>query len=329
MLRLLGGSLARRRSRDRRHRRKDVAARPQQGKGQNPLHLVSAWAARQRLVLGQQACAEKSNEITAIPALLERLELTGALVTIDAMGCQTEIAKAIRDKGADYLLVPQGQLARPRRRSRALLRRPPIRQASSVIRPPMATMAASKSAAMPSATPSNGSLSDRRFPGEWRFDGLAMIAMVEAEIERGGKDRHRAALLSLLSKTLRQAVRRRRARPLARRKPPALGHGCRLPRRPHAPANKQRTRKHGRRQPHEPQSHSPNRRQGKPQSPKKNNRMGRRLFLRRPHRRKPMIFKRFPWLVAGERENRMSTNSCSSSASRRAACRGQVAWSSR
>jgi len=75
------------------------------GKGQNPLHLVSAWASRQRLVLGQQACEEKSNEITAIPALLERLELTGALITIDAMGCQSSIAKAIRAKGADYLLA--------------------------------------------------------------------------------------------------------------------------------------------------------------------------------------------------------------------------------
>ena len=72
------------------------------GKGQNPLHLVSAWASRQRLVLGQQACEAKSNEITAIPALLERLALTGALVTIDAIGCQTGIAGAIRAKGADY-----------------------------------------------------------------------------------------------------------------------------------------------------------------------------------------------------------------------------------
>ena len=54
---------------------------------------------------GPAGLAEKSNEITAIPLLLERLELTGALVTIDAMGCQTEIAKAIRGKGADYLLA--------------------------------------------------------------------------------------------------------------------------------------------------------------------------------------------------------------------------------
>src|ERR1700689_3052801 len=69
-------------------------------KGREPLHLVSAWAARQRLVLGQQAIDEKSNEIVAIPLLLERLELTGALVTIDAMGTQTEIAEKIVGRGA-------------------------------------------------------------------------------------------------------------------------------------------------------------------------------------------------------------------------------------
>jgi predicted transposase YbfD/YdcC len=73
--------------------------------GREPLHLVSAWASRQRLVLGQQAVSGKSNEITAIPLLLERLELTGALVTIDAIGCQTAIARAIRAKEADYLLA--------------------------------------------------------------------------------------------------------------------------------------------------------------------------------------------------------------------------------
>lgn len=60
-----------------------------------PLHMVSAWASSQRLVLGQQACEAKSNEITAIPLLLERLALTGALVTIDAMGTQTKIAQAV------------------------------------------------------------------------------------------------------------------------------------------------------------------------------------------------------------------------------------------
>src|SRR5277367_2769976 len=74
-------------------------------KGREPLHLVSAWAARQRLVLGQEAVDRKSNEIVAIPLLLERLELAGALVTIDAMGTQTDIAEKIVGRGGDYLLA--------------------------------------------------------------------------------------------------------------------------------------------------------------------------------------------------------------------------------
>ena len=69
------------------------------------MHLVRAWATQNRLVLGQQACAEKSNEITAIPSLLKLLELSGAIVTIDAMGCQTEIAEQIRERKADYVLA--------------------------------------------------------------------------------------------------------------------------------------------------------------------------------------------------------------------------------
>jgi predicted transposase YbfD/YdcC len=70
-----------------------------------PLHLVSAWATAQHLSLGQVAVAEKSNEITAIPALLDLLDINGALVTIDAMGCQKAIARKIRDGGGDYILV--------------------------------------------------------------------------------------------------------------------------------------------------------------------------------------------------------------------------------
>jgi predicted transposase YbfD/YdcC len=69
------------------------------------LHMVSAWATEARLILGQVATEEKSNEITAIPELLEMLDLKGALVTIDAMGCQKNIAKKIVEKGGDYLLA--------------------------------------------------------------------------------------------------------------------------------------------------------------------------------------------------------------------------------
>lgn len=71
----------------------------------HPLHLVRAWATSNRLVLGQQACAEKSNEITAIPVLLKTIDLAGAVVTIDAMGCQTAIAETVVERGADFVFT--------------------------------------------------------------------------------------------------------------------------------------------------------------------------------------------------------------------------------
>ena len=74
-----------------------------QNKG--PLHLVSVWATRSRLVLGQTEVAEDSNEITAIPQLLEMLELSGCIVSIDAIGCQKTIAQQITEGGADYVLA--------------------------------------------------------------------------------------------------------------------------------------------------------------------------------------------------------------------------------
>ena len=73
-----------------------------------PIHMISAFAARQRLVLGQIKVAEKSNEIVAIPRLLEMLAIEGAIVTIDAMGCQRDIAQTILDKKADYVLALKG-----------------------------------------------------------------------------------------------------------------------------------------------------------------------------------------------------------------------------
>jgi predicted transposase YbfD/YdcC len=73
-----------------------------------PIHMVSAFAARQRLVLGQVKVADKSNEIVAIPALLAMMAIEGAIVTIDAMGCQREIARQILDQKADYVLALKG-----------------------------------------------------------------------------------------------------------------------------------------------------------------------------------------------------------------------------
>src|SRR4051812_17497524 len=78
--------------------------------GRSAIHMVSAWATENQLSLGQVVVGEKSNEITAIPELLDLLEISGALVTIDAMGCQREIAGKIRDRGADYIpAVKQNQ----------------------------------------------------------------------------------------------------------------------------------------------------------------------------------------------------------------------------
>jgi len=178
-------------------------------KDREPLHLVSAWASRQRLVLGQEATDAKSNEITAIPLLLERLALTGALVTLDAMGCQTRIAHAIRAKGADYLIAVKanwpglhGEIERyfaaPERsldhhtttdgdHGRIEVRRHLVSQDVAWLS------------------------TDRRFPGEPRFPGLAAIARVEAEVERGGRTRvsRRFYLSSALldAQTFARAVR--------------------------------------------------------------------------------------------------------------------------
>jgi predicted transposase YbfD/YdcC len=154
-------------------------------KGREPLHLVSAWACGQRLVLGQEATADKSNEITAIPRLLERLALEGALVTIDAMGTQTEIARTIRRKGGDYLL--------------ALKENWPATHAEveKAFADPETTVERSKT-----VDPDHGRIevrrhavchdvdflySDRRHPGEFAMPDVAMIGMVESHTERSGK----------------------------------------------------------------------------------------------------------------------------------------------
>jgi predicted transposase YbfD/YdcC len=151
-----------------------------------PLHLVSAWASAQRLVLGQQACQAKSNEITAIPQLLDRLALTGALVTIDAMGCQTKIAQKILDRGGDYLLtVKDNQPSLHDEVARYFSRSDPTSlDALKTIDGDHGRIEVRRHLV---STDVDWLASDRRFPGEPRFPGLKAIAMVEAEVERGGK----------------------------------------------------------------------------------------------------------------------------------------------
>lgn len=179
-------------------------------RGREPLHLVSAWAARQRLVLGQQAIDAKSNEIKAIPLLLERLALKGALVTIDAMGTQVEVAQKIIDGGGDYCL--------------ALKANHPLLHAE-VER----FFADAKAEIAGGHTTTDGDhgrieerrhavchdvawlFSDRRYSDEPRFPGLAMIGMVESSVERGGKTtserRYYLCSAKLAAGTFARAVR--------------------------------------------------------------------------------------------------------------------------
>jgi predicted transposase YbfD/YdcC len=181
--------------------------------GRDALHLVSAFATHERLVLGQEAVSEKSNEIVAIPALLERLAgagaLTGALVSIDAIACNPDIAQDILDSGADYLLAVKanqpsllGEIERffddagedvdahvgvDKGHGRVEERR--CRVSSNI-------------------EWMNG---DRRFPGEYRFPKLALVAMVDAKAQTksGPRSDHRCyiASRSMSAKALADAVR--------------------------------------------------------------------------------------------------------------------------
>jgi predicted transposase YbfD/YdcC len=154
--------------------------------GQKALHLVSAFATTSRLVLGQQAVDEKSNENTAIPALLERIELTGALVSIDAMGCNPTIAQSILDAEADYLLAVKDNQ--------------PTLHAD--IKNYFETAPSDEVARFETLGKDHGRFelrahtlshvvdwigSDRSYPGALRFPKLTTIAMVESRIERADK----------------------------------------------------------------------------------------------------------------------------------------------
>ena len=152
----------------------------------NPLHLVSAWAAGQRLVLGQQACAAKSNEITAIPLLLDRLAIQGALVTIDAMGCQTKIAQKILDRGADYLLAVKDNQPSLHAEIERVFNDPAT---AGLLRSQTVDGDHGRIEVRRHAVSHDVAFlqTNRRFPGEPRFAGLKAIAMIEAEVERAGK----------------------------------------------------------------------------------------------------------------------------------------------
>ena len=155
-------------------------------RGQKALHLVSAFATTSQLVLGQEAVDEKSNEITAIPALLERIDLADALVSIDAMGCNPNIAQSILDAEADYLLAVKDNQPTLHAEIKSYFETAPCGEVERFQtlgkdhgRIEMRTHTVSHVVDWIS--------SERSYPGAPRFPKLVAIAMVESRIERADK----------------------------------------------------------------------------------------------------------------------------------------------
>ena len=180
-------------------------------KGREPLHLVSAWASRQRLVLGQEAVADKSNEIIAIPLLLKRLALTGALVTIDAMGTQLEIANAIVEGGGDYLLSLKANWPALMAEVETFFADPANAQDCQAFDTADADHGRLEQRRHLVSHKLDWLLSDRRFPDERRFPNLTTIAMVKSVTERGNKieteRRYYLSSAKLDAQTFARAVR--------------------------------------------------------------------------------------------------------------------------
>ncbi len=182
--------------------------------GKAPLHLVSAFATTGRLVLGQEAVDEKSNETTAIPVLLERLAeggaLKGAIVTIDAMACNSTIATGITDAGAHYLLAVKENQPTLRAEIETFFADAPPTSLDSFTdldkghgRIEQRTVTLAREV--------DWLTGDRRFPGELRLPGVAAVIKVAARTElkdRGRFDtRYYVSSASLTAHAAAQAVR--------------------------------------------------------------------------------------------------------------------------
>ena len=141
-------------------------------------------------MLGQEAVSDKSNEITAIPLLLQRLELAGALVTIDAMGTQTAIAQAILDRGGDYLLALKQNRPETFASGEELFASPPPGLAIGTHETVDGGHGRVETRNHRVCHEVSWLFSDRRYPGEPAFPNLAMVGVVESTTERGGQVEH-------------------------------------------------------------------------------------------------------------------------------------------
>lgn len=154
--------------------------------GQSALHVVTAFAADARLVIGQKAVPAGGNEITAARALLELLDLKGTLVTADAIHCQRETAALVLARGGDYLFALKANRPAMLSEVEAFFADPP---AEGVHRCETTDANHGRIEVRRHAVSGNVAwlVSDRRHPGEAVMPGLASIAMVEAEVERDGR----------------------------------------------------------------------------------------------------------------------------------------------
>ena len=157
-----------------------------EGAGRRALHMVSAFATDRNLVLGQEAVDEKANEIVAIPLLLQRLALSGALVTIDAMGCNPGIAQSILDAEADYLLAVKDNQPTLHAEIESYFETAPDDEIDTFEDIDKGHGRIEIRACRVS-TAIDWLKADRAFPGAFRFPRTAAIAVIDARVECKGK----------------------------------------------------------------------------------------------------------------------------------------------
>ena len=189
-------------------------------KGQSVKYVVSAWAESNGLVLGQLKVADKSNEITAVPELLRVLELSGCIVTLDAMGCQKKIAKEIVEADADYVLALKGNQETVHEEVKSFLDATLLEQQRPRLQGAKLSKAAATLASLETVEKDHGRLEIRRYYQsdhlDWfadrpKWEGLQSVGMVESVREVDGKTtverRYYLASLPLGIETLARAVR--------------------------------------------------------------------------------------------------------------------------
>ena len=257
--------------------------RSYQKKGaEEPIHVVSAFAARQRMVLGQTRVGDKSNEIVAIPALLELLAIEGAVVTIDAMGCQRGIAQNIIDKKADYVLALKGNQGT-------------LRDDVELFAREQKAVAFKNTSVSQDTTVDgdHGRIETRTITvfhdigwlqDNHQWPGLKSVVMVESERETDGKVGNRDAFLHHLARPARQRPGTDDPQSLDGRKRPPLGARHDLPRRRMPRANRQRALQPRHHQAHRPQRAQNRQKQGFAAHAPQSRSMGRKR-PRRLHRR--------------------------------------------